>query len=182
MTRFLRQPLSFIGPAFLSGFMIVLAIFAAFNAALWQHLSGAIYASMTGVLAFDTVICRTGPQAIAIAWAVFALVTCSAITLIVERRWRLSSARSQESLAHPLSSATGTINVDEDAEANIDMAEQPPQPTWHQPQVLPNLAWLLYLAGQGDPEMTVRHRNTATWVHQDDRMHPGYAETVVEEA
>lgn len=183
LCRFLRQPPYFLGPTFLSGFMSTLVIFAAFTAALWQHMSGAIYTSMAGVLAFDAVVCRTGPEAVAIAWVIFALATCGAITLIIEGRWRPSALMSQESLAHSSSSGTGTVNAEEDAEANIDMAEQPPQPAWHQPQVLPNLAWLLYLTGQGgDPEMTVRQRNTATWVHRDDRMHPGHAETVIEEA
>ncbi|RYP00329.1 hypothetical protein DL766_007160 [Monosporascus sp. MC13-8B] len=159
----------------------MLVAFAAFNVALWQHLSSAISASMTGVLAFEAVVCRTGPEAIALAWVSFVLAVGSVISLAIEKQRHLSSAWSLGTLSRD-SVPTDNTNAEEDAGANIDTAERPPQPAWHQPQMLPNLAWLLYLTGQGDPERTVRQRNTAMWVDPNDRMHPGYAETIVEEA
>lgn len=176
MAELIRQSTSTVA-AYLSAILVVLA---ALNTAIWQHLSGAISTSMTGVLAFDAVVCRTGPGAIAMAWVTFILAVGIVFSLNVEMSYRLNAV---SSLGTPSQVSAPTEHTRaEDAGENIDMAEQPPQPTWDQPQMTPNLAWLLYMAGQGVQfERPPRQHNTAAWVHQNGQMQPGYAETIVEE-
>lgn len=140
---------------------------------------------MTSVLSFEVVLCQSGPEAIAIAWVGFVLTAGSFISLFIEKR------RSLDRMVWPGWSSTDTTSahdtvVEEEAGPNLEMPEHPPEPepTWQQPQMPPNIAWLLYLAGQ-NMERTVRQRNTATWVDRDDiprngHMDPGYAETIHE--
>lgn len=128
VVRFLQQPLSFIHPTVYSSFVIVIVAFSAFNVALWQHLSSAISASIIDVLAFEAVICRTGPGAIALAWVNFGLAAVSVILLVIEKHRHLNSTWLLGNLNFE-SMPSNDINA-EDAGESIDMAEDPPpQPT-----------------------------------------------------
>lgn len=180
---FLQQPVSFIGPTVYSSFVIMLVAFASFNVALWQHLSGAISASMTDILAFEAIICRAGPTAIALAWVSFVLAAVSVILLVIEKQRDLNRMWLLGILSFE-SAPADNMNA-EDAGGNIDIVEDPPQSTWQQPQVLPFSVLLRYLGGQEIFERTIRQRHTATWVDrndQHDQMQPGYAETIVDDA
>ena len=161
-------------------FFIVPTAFASLNFALWQHLSSAISTSMTDVLSFEGINCRTGPEATAIAWVIFALAIGSAASLLAEKR--RNSRRPWELETSLGAASTNNTDAAEDAGPQPELPEQPPEPAW-QSQMPANYAFLLYLVGQRerDIERTMRQRTAATWVDQNNRnngVNPGYAETI----
>lgn len=140
-------------------------------------MASGFFNSTTKSLAYGAVSCRAGSEATAIGWLGFVIAAGNAMLIVFQRRRHLGGPWI-ESMS---TQASTYVSVrEQEGDVGIEMEEQPPEPTWQQPQMSPNVALLLYLAGLRDNESSVRHRSTAAWVDQNERMHQGFAETIVE--
>ncbi|KAI0895390.1 Ca2+ regulator and membrane fusion protein Fig1-domain-containing protein [Annulohypoxylon nitens] len=183
VAKYLHKALSMIYYVLYSSFSSILVLVAAFNVAIWQHLSSAIFASITSVLAFGTVVCHTGAKGIALAWVDFVFALGGMVMFAIERR-RLSKSwlPSFSAPDHEPTPTNYNTNAEEDPGIHIDIPEPPRRPAPQQPQV-PEIYLDIFriLAGQENHERAARRRNTTAWVHRTNRMQSGYAETIHEE-
>ncbi|KAI1094080.1 Ca2+ regulator and membrane fusion protein Fig1-domain-containing protein [Rostrohypoxylon terebratum] len=183
LAKYLRKPLSMVYYVLYSIFSGVLVAYAAFQVAIWQHLSSAIFTSTTSALAFGAVACHTGVKGIALAWVGFVLAIVGMILFAIDKR-RLSKSwlPSFSVPNHEPGPVNYDTNAEEEHEIHIDIPEPPPRPA-PPPQQFPEMYRdiLRVLAGQANRERAARRRNTTAWVHRTSRMQSGYAETIHDE-
>lgn len=139
---------------------------------------------MTSNLSFDIVVARTGPEAIALGWLAFVLSMGAMVSLVIENRKMSWSAWLAESETSGTPEERESLNPEGEAEENIEMTENPGLSGWQEPpptNIGAVLQTMLYLAGQRDPELMMRQRNTAGWARREDNRNQGYAETITDE-
>lgn len=172
---------------------LVVGSFAAFTAAVWQHLAGAS-ASLATDLTFGAIKCQTGPAALALGWLGFLLVACGFLLTFMGALFHSSTPMGWElpSDLTPADSAASEVvsSPSDNFEGQQRHQTIPLYPTQNIPTMAPHvdqptLNRMFYFAGQQrGMAYPPRYYDTAVRVdrwRQQTNLPRGYAETISDE-